>query len=70
VKHAETCRCGASLTVEDDQRADVLSAVAAWRTTHPCLPPGQPARNEPQQGGSTCGVIGFTPSIYRGDVLG
>jgi hypothetical protein len=59
VKLSETCRCGASVEVEDDQRADVLAAIATWRTTHPCLPPGQPSRVDPQAGGSTCGVIGF-----------
>ena len=62
MKHEETCRCGASLTVEDDQRADVLAAVEAWRTTHLCLPPGQPSRVDPQQTGSTCGIVGFTAS--------
>lgn len=69
MKHSETCRCGAQLTVEDDQRADVTAAVQAWRTSHPCLTPGIPARNEPQPAGSTCGAIGFTPSIYWGDVI-
>jgi hypothetical protein len=61
VKHVEACRCGASLTVEDDQRADVLAAVELWRATHPCLLPGQPAPGEKNPAGATCGVVGFSP---------
>ena len=48
MKLSETCRCGGQFTAEDDQRADVQTAITAWRENHPCLPPGEP--NQQRQG--------------------
>lgn len=59
-EHSETCRCGADVSVKDDDPARVREQIESWRGSHLCLPKGG-------QSGSTCGVIGFhaTPGDVR-----
>jgi hypothetical protein len=52
IEHAETCRCGASITVKDDEPRRIDTQVRGWRRSHLCIPPGE-------QSGSGCAVIGF-----------
>lgn len=38
MKHNQSCRCGSTVEVEDDDRDHVRTVVAEWRSHHRCLP--------------------------------
>lgn len=62
MKITETCRCGASFSVEDEERDAAFSAMDNWRDAHPCLTPGQLAP-DPRRTGAASAVLGFHPQV-------
>ena len=64
VKVAETCRCGASTSVEVDDLEAARGVVADWRTSHRCDPVDE--RDRGRHGATSVlpgpGRIGFGPA--------
>lgn len=61
---AETCTCGAGITVEDDERGDVAAEVERWRTHHQCGGVN-PWRHDRHGTTSIDLAFGFQPVIDR-----